>query len=169
MLAEINTSSTFWSWGAICMFLNSTALFSCGCLERGERTDSWYNPLPAGVDISERQAIPDSQVHKIREDKQAEAQNLLGISAFLELTDRQVREYGEGEIRLTNSAGKFYLVRGVRYVSFTGRFRVNRYGERVEVLYKCMGTGRMQVEREALIVELDFVPKALYVDWGKVR
>jgi len=45
----------------------------------------------------------------------------------------------------------------------TDSYRVFRYADQIEVLFGCLGSGPMEGKREALLVELDFVPRALYV------
>ncbi|KKL55015.1 hypothetical protein LCGC14_2259630 [marine sediment metagenome] len=138
-----------------------------GCIidERAwTRTDTWYSPRPVDVGASEVWSdVPSGKVHEVTPGKRAEAESLLKDVSVYQVTARRASQL-TGRSLPARTDSVYCLTRAVYLNRGTGRFSVMKSGPAIRVGHGSLGARPVPMKRQALVIELDELPKVLYVD-----
>lgn len=166
-----------------CFVLIILAFLNHGCDGRGRESnpetdvdsddyaqfkfDSWYSEPQGELRAATWQRIKEEQIHEVLPSKQTDAQALLASCSFVKLTEMEAMGYSPGFTQ--HPSKSVFLVRGVKFSGQKGVFWVYHFRDYLEVTFGCLGCELLEMTREAVVVELDFVPKEVFVTVSRAK
>lgn len=123
--------------------------------------DSWARSS-SGVDFTKAKLLDNSGVQLVPERMESEAETMLSDVGCVELSPEQVHHF-LGRSLSPVPGNKPYLVRGVYLNPATGGFSVKVLDDKLRVHHSCLGSSAVPMKRQALIVQLERMPKEVYV------
>jgi len=139
------------------------ALLQLGCApERGWKTpDPWFNAPAAEPNWSE--PIDGTRIDTVLDSKEPDAEEMLAERPFVEISPEQAQKLIGLPLR-PHGAARPYLVRGVYLNRGTGVFQIYKQPRGgLMVSHESIGSHTTTMKRQALVVELDEVPRQVFV------
>jgi hypothetical protein len=140
------------------------ALSLGGCKDHGgaSTVDSWARARAPGLDFGKGNQLDDSRIHQVPEAMETGAEALLVDVSCIELTAEQA-EKTLGRKLPEIPGTKPYLTRGVYLNRGTGHFRVTMLDDNLGVFHGSLGHHAVPMKRQALVLQLERIPKEVYV------
>jgi len=139
----------------------------CGGCLASWNVDSWATDSPYRYD-QEWVSIEPNLVHIVPPQNLEEAKQLLRESSIVPLSLREGSHFIGTEVP-GNDGGKYYLVRAVALDESNGRYYVSTREGAVRVHHQCWGGSPVWMKRRALVVQLPFEPRNVFVTCGMTQ
>jgi hypothetical protein len=148
-----------------------TLLLACcmsGCMldhRAASSGNSWFNPPPQRKrDIYDNgKELSRDRLRPVSESKESEAESLLAVQAFVELTEQDAASFTDNGLRPAPGT-KPFLARGVYLNWGTGGFGAYVLPENdIFVDHVCLGRFAVPMKRRAVVLRLEHAPRNVYV------
>ena len=134
-----------------------------GCERRATTSvDSWARPGASRVEFDKGERLEDSRLHIVPESMESQAEVMLSDVSCLELSAEQIQKLLPHPLPVMPRT-KAFLTRGVFLNRDTGHFSVTVLDDKLWVHHGCLGRHAVPMKRQALVIQLERMPKEVYV------